>query len=513
MSHHSADIDHLLKFATGEFSVTGTLKIQAMAPAELITRDSLIAYLRGREVQPHCVSQSELDLLVADVASDPANQHERVVAKGRMPEHGKNASIELTSEIGERFKRIQQRKEAFLIAQEENSFDSDEGCAIDFYNESSFVTAHSGEHIANFIPHTDGTDGIDIYGRPIAAKPGKPITNPTDGSCQVDRDGRIIAMQDGLVQILGERISINSTLNIPGFVDFSTGNVNFPGTIVIEKGVRDRFRVDSDLDIEIHKLVEAAHLHADNNIKLHQGMAGRESGTINAEGNLDSGYLDAVDATIMGNCIIEKEVTNCTIRISGRIEAKSATIRGGLIEVARGGIVGVLGSSGGVPTDFVLASHPILQQKINKIRQIQPKLASEIERAEREVGGLKAGMGKSNPELETEIWYLDSNIQTLKSKQNELDSAMERLLTLLEKHTHCELTVLGQLFAKTKLWLPGKQVTFDRDLKGEFTIRLDQAGKPVIGWGDRVEPLSKHAKVHSDERVPARRIPESSKAA
>lgn len=513
MSHNNADIDHLLKFATGEFSVTGTLKIQANTPPELITRDSLIAYMRGRDIQPSCVCQNGLDQLIAEVAEDTDAPHERVVAKGRMPEHGRNATIELRSEIGEKFRRIQNRKEAFLIAQRANSFESDEGSAINFYNESSFVSAREGEHLANFIEHTDGADGIDIHGKSIAAKPGKPIANPIDDSCRMERDGRIIAMQDGLVQFSSERISINPTLNIPGFVDFSTGHIIFPGNIVIEKGVRDRFRVQSDLDIEIHKLVEAAHLHADNNIRLLQGMAGRESGTVYAKGDLQSGYLDAVDATIMGNCVIEKEVTNCTIRISGRIEAKSATIRGGLIEVAHGGIIGSLGSSSGVHTELALASHPVLQQKIGMIEQLQPKLIAEIERAQREINGLKAVLGRSNPELETEIWYLESNIQSLKGKQNDLDNAMQRLLLLLEKHTHCNLTIVGQLFAKTILWVPGKRATFERDIKGEFTIRLDQGNEPVVDWGNRVDPLKEYAKVHSDERIPSRRANVASKAA
>ncbi len=513
MSQNSADIDHLLKLVTGEFSVTAILKVQAMTAPELITNDSLNAYLRGRDVQPHCVQQSELDLLVAAVAEDPTQPHERVVAKGRLPEHGANATIKLAPEIAKRVDRIQKRKEAFRMAQETNSLSADggnepkdgsEGSAIDFYNESCYVTARAGDHLADFITHTDGIDGIDIFGKSIAAKPGKQISNPTDDTCRLENNGRIVALFDGLVKVLPERISIDSTLSIAGYVDFSTGNVKFPGNIVIEKGVRDRFKVDSDFDIEIHKLVEAAHLRAEHNIKLHQGMAGRESGTINAAGDLDTGYLDAVEARVLGNCTIEREVTNCTLRISGRIEAKGATIRGGLIEVACGGIVGVLGSESGVRTDIVLASHPVLQKEISKIRKIQPKLTAEIERTQREVKVLRASMGRSNPELETEIWYLDSNIKTLQEKEALLEQAIQRLMILRDKYTACELTVVGQIFAKTQLWLPGKQATFERDIKGEFTIRLSKTGSPIIDWGDRTEQLDQYAKLHSDDRVPVR---------
>ncbi len=512
MSNQSADIDHLLKLETGELSITGTLRIQAMTAPGLITSDSINAYLLGRDIHSQAVIQGEIDKLVEAVRNDNTVPHEAVIAKGTPPIHGTNARIDLTEDIAERFERIQKRKEAFLIAQEDNTFDPDAGNAIDFYNESSFVTALESDHIGNFVEHTEGTDGTDIFGRMIAAKPGKPISKPCDESCRIDAKGRIIAMQDGLIHVQHDRICVQSTLNIPGYVDFSTGNIDFPGDIVIEKGVRDRFRVDSDFNIEIHKLVEAAHLHSDSNIKLHQGMAGRETGTINAVGDLDSGYLDAVDAHITGNCIIEREVTNCNLHISGRVEARNATIRGGIIEVARGGVVGTLGSEGGVRTDVVLASHPVIQKQISQIKALLPRISSEIEKSKREFQAIKASSGRANPELETEICFLESNLQSLNAKKSDLESALDRLYTLLGKHTHCELTVAGRIFAKTQLWLPGKHVSFDHDLKGEFTIRLNAGGQPVFERDGKSEPLSTHAKVNSDDRVPAP-LKEASKAA
>ena len=507
MARSGSDIDHLLKLELDESKVTGKLRVDEQASPGLISRDALIAYLTGREAHPSCILQAEVDELVKEVADDNSVPHERVVLRGSKPKTGENARIDLTPAIREQFKKIEKRKEAYMLAQKENNFEAggDDDNAIDFYNESSFVTAHKDEHIADFIEHTLGEDGMTVFGHPIAAKQGKPILNPSDISCHVDRSGKIIALRDGLVSYQHDRIAVLDTLSVSGYVDFSTGHINFPGTVAIDKGVRDHFKVAADIDIEIHKLVEASHLWSGRDIKLHQGMAGREQGTIDTDRNLVSGYLDAVTAHIAGDCVIEKEVTNCKLFISGRIDAKHATIRGGELEIAHGGAIGTLGSVQGVRTDVILASHPVLQGKIDQIKKMIPKIEHEIEKIEREVKTLKASAGRSNPELDTEIWFLESNIDGYKDKRRQLDIAHNRLCKLLGQNTTCELNILGKLFAKTHIWVPGKHIEFDRDLKGEFTLRLDPSRRPIIDWGNRTEPLEDVAKVNSDERVPARK--------
>lgn len=507
MSNQSADIDHLLRFETADSCLTGKLRIEPTDSAEHISRDALVAFLCGREVHQACILNEEIDALIEDTRAEPGQPHERIVARGSPPEEGSNALIELSESAAESYARIQKRKEAFRIAQEHNAFEPDTDTAIDFYNDSAFVTVREGEHIANFIEHTLGNDGMDIYGRPIAAKAGKPITRPCDASCQLDDDGRITSLQNGLLQFDRERVSVQSTLDIPGYVDFSTGNVDFPGDVVIHKGVRDRFRVNTDFALEIHKLVEAAHLHSAHSIKLHQGMAGREAGSINSGGNLESGYLDAVDADIAGDCIVEKEITNCNIRIAGQMLAKSASVRGGQIEIAMGGHIGNLGSERGVVTEIVLGAHPLLQQKLLKLNQFLPKIDAEIDSATKELAALRTAMGKGNPELQTELLFLESNLKGMRQKREQLTQARDRILGLFAKHTRCELTVHGNLYAKTKIWLPGECALFERDLKGELTIRLDPTGKPVIAWGEKVEPLNQHAKLRADDRVPARPAP------
>ncbi len=503
MSHHGADIDYLLSLDLDEAKIHATLKVDANAPVNLITRDALCAYLHGRDIQPQSVLHEELDQLVSDVASDNSVAHARVVARGAEPKHGERARIELTEAFVEQFERIRRREEAYKKAIEQDSFDNDQGQAIDFYNESGFVTVSENDHIATFHEHTLGEDGISVTGHPISAKSGKAIAFPCDTSCHIDKDGRIIAMLNGLLQYDRDRISVTDTLTITGYVDFSTGNVNFPGKVIVEKGVRDRFRVVSNCEIEIHKLVEAAHLDSQNNIMLLQGMAGRESGTIKTMGNLKSGYLDAVDAQIKGDCTIEREITNCDLVICGSIDAKNASVRGGTIQIARGGVIGTLGSVQGVRTELVIGSYPLIESKIKLIDEMIEKAQTQNAKSGRELGTLKATTGKPNAEQATEIWYMESNIQSLTEKITELENARTRLQKLLREQTKPELTVLGKLFAKTEIWLPGKRAVFTTDLKGEFKIMLDRTGKPIIDYGNRQEPLQNVAKVNSDERIPA----------
>lgn len=508
MPHPTADIDHLLKLTVDADKLQGVLRIEANSSCDLITRESLCAYLYGRDIMANCVLQEELDALIAEVKQDASKPHERLVVQGKKPVQGKDAQVEFTEEIQERFDRVAARHEAFLKAQEENALpeggDEDgesEEDAIDFYNESTLVIVAKDQLVAHLHKHTPGDDGHTVYGIAIPAKPGKELEKLVDETCQINAVGEIHAQIDGHLTFENNKIRVHPALDIEGSIDFSTGNIDFPGDVTVSKGVRDRFQVKTIGSIEVQKLVEAAHLISSEDIILHQGMAGRDTGTINTVGNVTAGYLDGVHASITGNCSIKSEVTNCEIQVLGKIDAPTASIRGGELSIALGGSVGTLGSIQGVKTDVVLGQLREIDEKKRRALEFLPLIQSEIKKREKAVATIKGGMAKPNAEQETELWYMQSEIDTLAEKKDKLEMAIERLTEILQEHTHCWLQVMSMIYAKTELWLPGYHMFFERDVKGEFTIELNQRNDPVLVRGEHVEPLNKYGKLRPDDRV------------
>ncbi len=498
------EIDRLLRLSTDQAKIKGVLRVEGHEAEGLVTRQSLREFLVGRKVVESCILDDELAALTLEVEENRSVPHERVVARGREPVHGVNAGIEFCDEIEARFDRIAQRHAAFTLAKESHAFEEGPGAkafSIDFYNESTVIVVAAGDEIARLTPSTPGQDGCNIFGAAVASRTGKDLEGVVDESCVLSAHNGIIAQIDGHLIFQNQKIRINPHLEIAGNVDFSTGNIDFPHDVVIQKGVRDRFRVSSSGDLEVQKLVEAAHLSSHQNIVLHQGMAGREVGAIQAGGDLRSGYLEAVHGAVAGDCHVLREITNCTLRIGGRIDAPGAAIRGGELSVARGGTVGTLGSARGVATLVLLARLPDIELKKRQALDMLPRVDAELEKQRQALLGFRATLRKPSAAQTNRARGMEDEIAALTAKQAKLHGAISRLTQIIRDHTCPRLTVLGMIHAKTEIWLPGFHARFERDIKGECVIALSRSNRPVIERGELVEPLSSFAKVNADERI------------
>lgn len=503
MTQNGNDLDHLLKLNVDGPKVEGVLRVEANPANGSITRDSLCAFLYGRNVFPNCILQDQLDALVAKVNQSPTQSHELLVVQGTLPVPGVDESFTLDSTIQKQFDQIHHRQAAYLKAKEDNSLASasPENLTLDFYNESPFLIVSKDQIIGQIHSPTDGEDGMNIFGSIIATKSGKSLKDITDSYCSVDKEGRVYSTIDGHLVYEHDQVKISSTLNIDDMVDFSTGNIDFPGDVVVSKGVRDRFHIKSQGDIEIHKLVEAAHLQSESDIRLLQGMAGRETGTIRVKGNLHAGYLEAVDASIFGDCQIKSELTYCSIQLSGKIDSPNAAIRGGELNLAQGGTVGTLGSVQGVHTEVIIAHIPDLEDKLRRANDFIPLIEKAIAKQQQDVTTLKKSIGKPNPEQATEIWFMESEVGTLNEQRDKVLAAIDALKALIRTYTLPSLTVNSMIFAKTVIYLPGYRATFENDAKGPLSVALNAAGKPVVIRNGESKPLNTIAKIIADDRV------------
>lgn len=505
MTTNNCDIDHLLKLSIDKQRLSAILRIEPNQSSTSITLDALCAFLGGADIHVQCILMDELEKLINAVAENPSQPHEMIVVKGIHPIEGNNAEFVFSDKLKSRLDAIAKREEAYLKAEKENNLGADENAdedqAIDFYNESPFLIVSKGEIIGQVIEASPGEDGIDVTGQAVPTKQGKNLPDLIDKSFKSETDGSIRTLIAGHLTFNNMRLRINPTLEISGHVDFSTGNIDFPKDVVVNEGVRDRFIVKSGDNIEIRKLVEASTLESENDTTLYNGMAGRDAGTISTGRDLKAGYLDGVKAKISGNCEVNKEITNCHLTIAGKILCPTAALRGGEISVTNGGIVGSIGSVQGVKTDIIIGQFPEIEEKIRLAMNLKPKIEASIEKQISELGVLKTSMGKPNREQETEIWYMQSEIESFKDKLVELDAAIDRLGQIIRENASHRIDVKSMIFAKTKMWLPGYKITFENDVKGELTICLNESRSPVIIRNSKSEPLRKLANIIADDRV------------
>ena len=326
------------------------LSIPSAISAEQFTVETLIAALKSAQVE---ITDAVLARVEELVAQPPARDqpHRIKVAEAQAAVHGADGYIQ------------------WLVEQVHKPPALPDG-NISFYEQSAYTIVRADQVIGRIVPPTDGVEGRNVLGQPIPCKKGQAIEPRFDGTIVINDAGQIVAQIDGVLVRERLRSTILAALEVPGYVDFSTGNIEFHGDVIIRKGVRDLFHVRTTGGIDVRGLVEAATLECDKDLVLAGGMVGRARGLIRCKGNVIARHLNRTRLEVLGDLQFDKEMINCDAAVRGSVKSLKGAIIGGTLVGARDIAVAVLGSPAGVDTTLQLGSLPLLRARVFKLDQV-----------------------------------------------------------------------------------------------------------------------------------------------
>jgi hypothetical protein len=204
---------------------------------------------------------------------------------------------------------------------------------IDHKSRTSIKTVSKGDAVAKVIPPVQGEDGLSVTGQIIPA--GNAVEKKLPSGRNVVQDSNdknlLIASENGSVHIISEtRIDIDPVLKIPGNVDYSVGNVDFTGSIVVNGDILNGFTVKVTGSIQVAGVIENAEVYAGGDI-FATGCAGGEKGSISAGGSVYIKYAENSRITAGKDITIEEYLINCSVHADGNIYAtkKRGQIIGG----------------------------------------------------------------------------------------------------------------------------------------------------------------------------------------
>jgi len=471
---------------------------------EMLVRMIAAAGVVGRLIDDQAVRD-----LLEEYRANPAKGAERVVAQGTAPVDGQDGRLELLPELEEALERQNEarrrnRAVAEGEAQEPPPPAGAEAGGINHYDQSPFCIVKPGQVLGRIHEPVPGADGTDVQGKTLPAKEGKPFRFQEDGSVELRHDGSIVARVCGLLEHAGSLLRVLPTLEIEGNVDFSTGNVRFPGDIVVGRGVRDNFLVESTQNVQVRELVEAAHIRSEQDTTLDRGMAGREKGVLNVGGNLKAKYLDGASAEVAGDCEVAREITNCTVRVEGRVSSPTCAIVGGSVHGARGVEVLQVGTGAGAPTEVVVGRLIALEALAAKAAEMLPAIDARRAKAEARLKQLRSMGGRTSAQQAEEQTELEFEIMSGQSRVQPVLDALARTLATIARATCPELIVHRRLHAKSTLWIGNFRVDITQDLKGPLRIALSESGTPELTdlSAERTVELGTMARVIRDDRFP-----------
>jgi uncharacterized protein (DUF342 family) len=359
------------------------------------------------------------------------------------------------------------------------------GGNVDFKATRLIRNVRAGDPLAFIHPPTQGKPGRDVLGRPVASRPGKTI-DPRLGANtkRADQDPNlIVAAVAGHVRMARGLPEVQECFVVNGDVDYSSGNVAFGKSVLIEGDVKSGFSVEAGGDVEIRGLVEDGRVTAQGKLLVRGGFTGGGRGTVSARGEIRLGYVRNQEVRGETDVIVFGEVVN------GRLLARKRVAVDGL--VAGGRLQGRLavecvtaGTESGAHTHLEAGFDHSLAEKIEDVRGQMERLgkhARKIEDGLRQVQDIE----RLNRGLERWVIELVFEMEKMRSKvEAKMTQLTDRFLAL-EKQAAVPPEARVRV---RRVAYPGVVVKIGRE-----TLRIDQVMRGPITF------LARDGKIVAEE--------------
>jgi len=419
-----------------------------MYPLTGITDGGLTTY---EEVMDACHRENikvDIDEKVVEKQLLVSNPVEITIARGVKPEDGKIGYIE--------YKVDMSAKPQFIA-------DPKDGNAVDYKSSMQVTLVNIGDVLATVIPPTDGEDGMDVRGHTIKANPGAPAKYFL-GEGLEEKDCKIIATAAGTPSVQDDVIMIRRNYVLQGDVDLSTGNINFPGTVIIHGNVTDGFEVVSEENVVVNGLISGAKIKAKGYVKCAGGIQGKNKAEIISGSFVAAVFVSAATIVAEGDVVITKDALHSNISCLGELRLGGSII-GGVATVFKGVECGELGSESGVKTIVNIRTH----YRQEKARELANSVVTEVSAIfDRYLIWNKA---KALNEAEEKEFLQDiAKLQELITKRQMYDSRVAKFDAMVFENKIAKVKLLGMLEADVSVASPYSKYTSTTPIKGPLII-------------------------------------------
>ncbi len=317
-----------------------------------------------------------IERLAPQIASGAHEPGPYTIAKGTPPQHGANAKVDVLIDLKQRAGKVQ------------------EDGVIDFRETIFAPNVFSDQQIVQIHPPTTGTDGRNLWGKVVAARDGTDVDLQAGANVRMEEDGKggriYLATADGGLKLIREEVAVVDTLVIEGSVGFDTGNLHFPGEIVIKGNVGQGFTVKAGANVTIFGSVDAgAVVAAGGNISIGYGILGRKTKVV-AVGDVRAQFVQEARVCAGRNLYLYNHAQQGRLQAGNRIIVERGKgLRGGsLVGGEAWGLHGIRCSFAGAPTyarsDLVTGVDPEQAEALDringKLKESQKLLMRQLER-------------------------------------------------------------------------------------------------------------------------------------
>lgn len=324
-----------------------------------------------------------------------------------------------------------------------------------------------GQLIAEKIEPEEGVPGRAVTGEEIPAKKGKVVNLRVGKNVVADEERlKLFAAIDGLVTLTsGSVVNVFPVYEVNGDVDYSIGNIDFVGTVVIRGNVLTGFQVRAKGDIRVVGGVEGAELYADGSIEITAGVMGTNKGLIKAGKNVKTSFLQEANIEAGEDVHVTQSIMHSKVRAGRHIVCEGkGLIVGGIIQAGELVTARTIGNTMSTATVIEVGVLPELRNELIDLRKQISVNTENMTKTEKALVILdqlaSAGqLDQSKAELRNRL------TMTRRETKEQLANYKERMLEIeksLEQTGHAKVEVKGNVYGGTKIVI-GRNTRYVKD--------------------------------------------------
>ena len=304
---------------------------------------------------------------------------------------------------------------------------------IDYKKFSRLCILNEGMKVAQKNKSISGKKGMTVKGVVIPCKTKRNKLVKIGSNLTMDKAGDISSSCEGEFVYKKNEISIKNILVLKEGVNFKTGNIHFPGSVVIHGEVKTDFKIHSDENLLVHNTLGAADVSCGGNLVVaNGGIIGKGDHKIIVENIVKSVHMENVHIEASNNIFIEKSAYHSEIFTNGMLHMGSnSKLLDCKVSARKGLTVQDIGNDSGIKSKIICGVDFKVSDKIKLIKIYRKKLSDKLD-----------AMLQMDPMAET--WEINKEIE-------KCDKGTEQILSNAEYNTEARINVNGTAYRGTEI--------------------------------------------------------------
>jgi uncharacterized protein (DUF342 family) len=372
---------------------------------------------------------------IRNMIREPLYEQEIIVAEGQEPVMGSA-----------------QRVKFFFNTQPGKPYLMMEFGRIDLKELDFIQNRKAGDVLAEAVPAVTSRDGSTVTGEVLPSHMEGSVQTLKGGKNTElsDEEDKIIALEDGNACIRRGAVCIEPVVTLEN-VDYSTGNIRFEGSAVVNGTIADGFTVETEGSLQVDKFVGKVKLKAGQAIVLRGGLNGAGECSVECEGDIFARYIENARVRCGGNLIVEEAIMHSELSVGGNVllTGKRAELIAGRSIIGGSLWCKKLGNVSEIKTAIRLGIEPVklelaarLKQTIGERREALNALDAKLTHLTERIKSRKRVAQEEAEELK----QLNADVQRLVHELKRLKTQRNKLRSALESDVDCMLVVEDVMF-------------------------------------------------------------------